>query len=54
MMQLEARAGLASAEAARLRIQGSARLRRYREFQDFYEGRHFARARNGRSHLVLN
>jgi len=54
MMQLEARAGLASAEAARLRIQGGARLRRYREFQDFYEGRHFARARNGRSNLVLN
>lgn len=58
MVRLEAQAGAGtettSAEAARLRIQGSARLRRYREFQDFYEGRHFARVRNGRSHLVLN
>jgi hypothetical protein len=35
-------------------LQGGARLRRYRQYQDFYEGRHFERARNGRSNLVLN
>ena len=29
-------------------------MRRYRQYQEFYEGRHFERARNGRSNLVLN
>ena len=40
--------------AARLRLGDAARLRRYRQYQDFYEGRHFARPRNGRSNLVVN
>ena len=51
---LDQRADRLSVEAARLRLQGGARLRRYRQYQDFYEGRHFERARNGRSNLVLN
>src|SRR3954471_21477938 len=54
MIRLDARMGHSSSEAARLRLQSSARLRRYRQYQDFYEGRHFERARNGRSNLVLN
>lgn len=54
MVRLDARMGRPAGEAARLRIQGGARLRRYRQYQDFYEGRHFERARNGRSNLVLN
>ena len=54
MIRLEARAGTRSSEAARLRVYGGARLRRYREYQQFYEGRHFERSRNGRSTLVLN
>ena len=54
MMQFAARPARLSSEAARLRVQGGARLRRYRQYQDFYEGRHFERTRNGRSNLVLN
>lgn len=54
VIQLDARSGRPSSEAARLRTLGGVRLRRYRQYQDFYEGRHFERARNGRSHLVLN
>src|SRR3954467_11450462 len=54
MIRLDARMGHSSSEAARLRLAGSARLRRYRQYQEFYEGRHFERARNGRSNLVLN
>src|SRR3954452_17556036 len=54
MIRLDARMGHSSSEAARLRLQSSARLRRYRQYQEFYEGRHFERARNGRSNLVLN
>jgi len=54
VMRLDARAGRPASEAARLRLQDGARLRRYRQFQDFYEGRHFERPRNGRSSLVLN
>ncbi len=30
------------------------RLRRYRAFQEFYDGKHFARSRRGRSALVIN
>src|SRR5687767_4505089 len=54
MIRLDARAARLSSETARLRIQGGARLRRYRQYQDFYEGRHFERVRNGRSNIVLN
>jgi hypothetical protein len=54
MIRLDAHAGRFSSEAARLRVHGGARLRRYREYQQFYEGRHFERSRNGRSTLVLN
>ncbi|MGE3913048.1 MAG: hypothetical protein AB7K36_27060, partial [Chloroflexota bacterium] len=54
VMRLDAGPARPSSEAARLRLQDGARLRRYRQYQDFYEGRHFERARNGRSHLVLN
>ena len=54
VIQLDVRAGRPSSDAARLRALGGARLRRYRQYQDFYEGRHFERARNGRSNLVLN
>ena len=50
----DARIGRSANEAARLRLLAGARLRRYRQYQDFYEGRHFERARNGRSNLVLN
>src|SRR3712207_466125 len=39
---------------AQLGRRDAARLRRYRQYQDFYEGRHFARPRNARSNLVLN
>jgi hypothetical protein len=45
--------GLAGA-LERLRLEGGARLRRYRQYGDFYDGRHFERARNGRSNIVLN
>ena len=38
----------------RLRPGDAARLRRYRQFRDFYEGRHFDRPRAGRATLVLN
>src|SRR6476661_262706 len=54
MIRLDARMGRSAGEAARLRLLGGARLRRYRQYQEFYEGRHFERARNGRSNLVLN
>jgi hypothetical protein len=55
MIRLDARTGhSSSSEAARLRLRDAARLRRYRQYQEFYEGRHFERARNGRSTLVLN
>lgn len=55
MLRLDdARMGRVAGEAARLRLLGGARLRRYRQYQEFYEGRHFERARNGRSNLVLN
>src|SRR5436190_20400420 len=50
----ETRTGRLSGEGARLRLHEGARLRRYRQYQDFYEGRHFERPRNGRSSLVLN
>ena len=49
----ETRTGRLSGEGARLRLHEGARLRRYRQYQDFYEGRHFERPRNGRSSLVL-
>jgi hypothetical protein len=55
MLRLDdARISRPAGEAARLRLLGGARLRRYRQYQEFYEGRHFERARNGRSNLVLN
>src|SRR5205823_587829 len=37
-----------------LRTRDAARLRRYREYLDFYEGKHWLRPRNGRSSLTLN
>jgi hypothetical protein len=40
--------------AAQLRSRDAGRLRRYKQYQDFYEGRHFERPRNGRTNLVLN
>src|SRR5437762_8446345 len=45
----------ATSEAA-LSAQDAERLRRYRAFQDFYDGKHFAapRSRGARSALVLN
>jgi len=43
-----------SSPATSLRLRDSMRLRRYRQYQDFYEGRHFERARPGRTSLVLN
>jgi hypothetical protein len=46
-------AGGAGPRAALLQ-RDAERLRRYRLYQDFYEGRHFARPRNGRTNLVLN
>ena len=33
-----------------LRTRDAARLRRYREYLDFYEGKHWLRPRNGRGH----
>src|SRR3954451_11435000 len=58
VMRLDTRtatpAGPLSGEAARPRLHDAARLRRYRQYQDFYEGRHFERPRNGCSSLVLN
>ena len=46
--------GGAGTPATALRLRDSARLRRYQRYQDFYEGRHFERARPGRTSLVLN
>src|SRR5437763_5469384 len=46
-------ARLATSEAT-LSARDAERLRRYRAFQDFYDGTHFARPRRGRSALVLN
>ena len=46
--------GSPSTPAAAVRLRDSARLRRYQRYQDFYEGRHFERARPGRTSLVLN
>jgi hypothetical protein len=43
-----------SSLASSLYLRDAERLRRYRLYLDFYEGRHFARPRNGRSNLVLN
>ena len=43
-----------SGEVTRLGLHDGKRLRQYRQYQDFYEGRHFERPRNGRSSLVLN
>ncbi len=40
--------------AGSLRLRDAERLRRYRLYLDFYEGRHFARPRNSRGSLVLN
>jgi len=40
--------------ASSLLLRDAARLKRYAEYQGFYEGRHFERQRNGRSSLVLN
>lgn len=40
--------------AVNLRVQHAARLKRYQEYQAFYEGRHYERPRNGRTNLVLN
>ena len=37
-----------------LQTRDAARLRRYREYLDFYEGKHWLRPRNGRSSLTLN
>lgn len=37
-----------------LRLRDADRFRGYRQFQEFYEGRHFDRQRNGRTNLVLN
>ncbi len=58
VMRLDARTDTRTArpsgEMTRLRLHDAARLRRYRQYQDFYEGRHFERPRNGRSALVLN
>ncbi|MFN8525643.1 MAG: phage portal protein [Chloroflexota bacterium] len=52
-MVLWARAELGAAGSV-ARLRDAERLRRYRQLQDFYEGRHFDRPRNGRSNLVLN
>ncbi len=46
--------GSSGTPATTLRLRDSARLRRYQRYQDFYEGRHFERARPGRTSLVLN
>jgi hypothetical protein len=54
VVQLDTRNRQLAGEVARPRLQDGARLRRYRQYQDFYEGRHFERPRNGRSTLVLN
>lgn len=51
---LDGRAGRLAGDQARLRLRDGARLRRYRQYQEFYEGRHFERARHGRTNLVLN
>jgi hypothetical protein len=39
--------GTSATVASRLRT--AVRLRRYRQYQEFYDGRHFERLRNGRS-----
>ncbi|MCC7372180.1 MAG: phage portal protein [Chloroflexi bacterium] len=54
VIQLQAGVTPAGDAVDRLRSVAGARLRRYRQYQEFYEGRHFERARNGRSNLVLN
>ncbi len=48
--------GLAGAGgvSASLRLRDAARLKRYGEYQRFYDGQHFERPRNGRTNLVLN
>ena len=45
-------AGPTVAEA--LEARDAARLRRYREYLDFYAGRHWLRPRNGRAALTVN
>ncbi len=47
-------AGAAPSPSAELRARDGERLRRYRELLDFYEGRHFAAPRRGRTNLVVN
>src|SRR6476661_7073104 len=42
------------AEGARLALADAERLRNYQSFQDFYDGKHVAQVRRGRSALVLN
>lgn len=42
------------APAQRLAAQHAQRLAHYQELRDFYEGRHFAAARRGRTNLVAN
>jgi hypothetical protein len=44
----------ADSRTGALRLHDAERLRRYRLYQEFYEGRQFARPRNGRTSLVLN
>jgi hypothetical protein len=45
----------AQADGPVAELRDAERLRRYREYQDFYDGKHFPRAqRRGRSTLVLN
>lgn len=46
--------GTSATESSRLRLRDAARLRRYRQYQEFYDGRHFEWTRNGHSSLVLN
>jgi hypothetical protein len=44
----------ASSRPTALALADAARLRRYREYLEFYEGRHFPATRRGRSSLVVN
>jgi hypothetical protein len=46
--------GAVASAIAELRARDGERLRRYRELLDFYEGRHFAAPRRGRTNLVVN
>ncbi len=46
--------GAPPSPSAELRARDGERLRRYRELLDFYEGRHFAAPRRGRTNLVVN